>query len=145
VSMATAQAGSAGLGQDVLVAREVLDEMHQLEPAIAEDVARAIQSIDAVQGEPIPLTVPGVPPGTEHFAIVPASEDAPVVIYRTMTENEPGRYRVTSLMDRAAYDAYRKAVKSGLLDDETLKALLVVGGILVAAYLLTRGKGVTTS
>jgi len=123
----------------------VLDEMHQLEPAIAEDVARAIQSIDAVQGEPIPLTVPGVPPGTEHFAIVPASEDAPVVIYRTMTENEPGRYRVTSLMDRSAYDAYRKAVKSGLLDDETLKALLVVGGILVAAYLLTRGKGVTTS
>ena len=145
MSMATAQAGSAGLGQDVLVAREVLDEMHQLEPAIAEDVARAIQSIDAVQGEPIPLTVPGVPPGTEHFAIVPASEDAPVVIYRTMTENEPGRYRVTSLMDRSAYDAYRKAVKSGLLDDETLKALLVVGGILVAAYLLTRGKGVTTS
>jgi hypothetical protein len=145
VSMATAEAGSAGLAQDVLVAREVLDEMHQLEPAIAEDVARAIQSIDAVRGEPIPLTVPGVPPGSEHFAIVPASEDAPVVIYRTMTENEPGRYRVTSLMDRAAYDAYRKAVKSGLLDDETLKALLVVGGILVAAYLLTRGKGGTPS
>lgn len=142
MSMA-AEAGNTGLAQDVLVAREVLDDMRQLDPAIAEDVARAIQSIDAVQGDPIPLTVPGVPPGSEHFAIVPASENAPVVIYRTMTETEPGRYRVTSLMDRAAYDGYRNAVKSGVLDEDALKTLLIVGGILVAAYLLTRGKGGT--
>jgi hypothetical protein len=44
-------------------------------------------------------------------------------------------------MERATYDAYSKAQRSGPLDDEFIRTLLVVGGILFAAYLLTRSKG----
>jgi hypothetical protein len=130
------------LQQQVLVAQEVLDEMRQLDTEDAAAVARAIQSIGRVDGEPIQLAFAGGPPGTQHFAIVPAGDASPVVIYRSMAPSEGGQYRVTSLMERATYDAYRKAQRSGLLDDENVKALLVVGGILVAAYLLTRSKGV---
>jgi enoyl-CoA hydratase/carnithine racemase len=135
-----AEASDLGIAQHVLVAQEVLDEMRQMTPAVAADVARAIQSIGRVEGEPIQLAVAGLPPGVRHYAKVPeGSSKAPVVIYRTMVPSEGGQWRVTSLMERATYDAYRKAERSGLLDDDMVKALLVVGGILVAAYLLTRG------
>lgn len=141
-----AEAGGLGIAQHVLVAQDVLDEMRQMNPAIAADVARAIQSVGRIQGEPIQLAVAGAPSGVRHYAKVPeGSSEAPVVIYRTMAPGEGGQWRVTSLMERATYDAYRKAERSGLLDDETVKTLLVVGGILVAAYILTRGSKGTSA
>jgi hypothetical protein len=125
---------------DVLVAQQVIDEMRSLNPVQAASVARAIKSIGhGGKGVPIKLTVPGAPLGVRHYALVPADNDqAPVVIYRSMTLLESGRWRVTSLMSRTDYEHVREAETSGLLDDDTVKALLVIGGIIVAGYALSR-------
>jgi hypothetical protein len=111
--------------------------MNQMDPAEATSVARAIQSIGTGKGIPIRLAVPGVPFGTRHYAIVPDDDRAPVVTYRNMTVLEPGSWRVTSLMTRAAYDEYREAENSGILNDDTIKALLIIGGVIVAAYAIS--------
>ena len=53
----------------------------------------------------------------------------------TRRRAEPGRWRVTSLMDRQTNDEFRQAEKSGLLND-TVKALLALGATILAGYAL---------
>jgi len=48
------------------------------------------------KGVPIRLTIPGLPFGARHYAILPDDDQAPVVIYRNMTALKLGSWRVTA-------------------------------------------------
>lgn len=122
MSTEAAGAGSSDQGSDVLVAQVVVDRMHQLEPGVAAAVARTILRIPDAAGVPIPLNVPGDPPGTVYWALSPDTGGAPVVIYRKALPGEDGRWRVTTLMDPAAYRAY----SNGLADDPVVQGVATI-------------------
>ncbi|HKA94945.1 MAG TPA: hypothetical protein VKD66_01665 [Streptosporangiaceae bacterium] len=131
MSTAAAGAGPADQGSDVLVAQVVVDKMRELDPGAAAAVARAILRIPDAAGAPIPLNVPGDPPGTVYRALSPDADGAPVVIYREALPGEDGRWRVTTLMDPAAYRAY----SNGLADDPVVQgvATIVAEGTVTAS------------
>jgi hypothetical protein len=103
----------------VLVSHAVLDKMQDLPHAVARSVAEAIVQIPVERRVPIRLDVPGDPPGTRYFALIPRGDPRPVVIYREALRGENGRWLVTALMDQDAYDKYRH----GLADDVMVQAL----------------------
>ncbi len=123
---------------DVLVPPTVVDKMRELDPSAAAAVARTIMRIPNARGEPIPLHVPGDPPGTVYWALDPGTSGAPVVIYRQALPSEEGKWRVTALMDPAAYRAY----SNGLADDTVVQgvAAAVAAGT-VSANEYTSAKG----
>ncbi len=99
----------------VMVPDPVVARIRELLPEAQRSVANAIVSIPAGDAEPVPLTVPGDPPGTDYWALRPGSPDAPVVIYREALPGEGGRYLVTALMDRQAYLRYRPVASDQLV------------------------------
>jgi hypothetical protein len=123
---------------DVLVPPTVVDKIRELDPSAAAAVARTIMRIPNARGEPIPLHVPGDPPGTVYWALDPGTSGAPVVIYRQALPSEEGKWRVTALMDPAAYRAY----SNGLADDTVVQgvAAAVAAGT-VSANEYTSAKG----
>jgi hypothetical protein len=123
---------------DVLVPPTVVDKIRELDPSAAAVVARTIMRIPNARGEPIPLHVPGDPPGTVYWALDPGTSGAPVVIYRQALPSEEGKWRVTALMDPAAYRAY----SNGLADDTVVQgvAAAVAAGT-VSANEYTSAKG----
>jgi hypothetical protein len=138
--MSTEAAGTAPRNEesDVLVPPTVVDKMRELDAAAAAAVARTILRIPSARGEPIPLHVPGDPPGTVYWALDPGTSGAPVVIYRKSLPSEEGKWRVTALMDPAAYRAY----SNGLADDTVVQgvAAAVAAGT-VSANEYTSAKG----
>jgi hypothetical protein len=105
---------------DVLVAEPVIARLHGLASGDAAAVARAILQLPRGRSEPIRLSVPGDPPGTVYFALIPpGSREAPVVIYRESLRDESGKWLVTALMDRDAYSQYTH----GLADNEFVQGL----------------------
>ena len=136
MSTAAAGAGPADQGSDVLVAQVVVDKMRELDPGAAAAVARAILRIPDAAGVPIPLNVPGDPAGTVYRALRPDADGAPVVIYREALPGEDGRWRVTTLMDPAAYRAY----SNGLADDPVVQgvATIVAEGTVTASEQTSR-------
>lgn len=124
---------------DVLVARTVIDQMHELPPSQAATVARAIQAIGQVQGEPISINLTDLPPDTKHYALTPDDDQAPIIIYRSIPPGERhAKWRVTTLMNRDDYNEYRQAERRGLLDDPVVKAL-IKAGIAVGVALAING------
>ena len=118
---------------DVLVPQTVVDKMRELDASAAAAVARTILRIPSASGEPIPLDVPGDPPGTVYWALDPGTSGAPVVIYRESLPGEGGKWRVTALMDPAAYRAY----SNGLADDTVVQgvaAIVAAGTISASEY-----------
>lgn len=104
---------------DVLVADPVIDRLDRMDSDDAAVVARAILQLPRGRSEPIWLNVPGDPPGTVYFALIPAgSRHAPVAIYREQ-RGRPGKWLVTALMDQGAYYQYR----NGLADDTFVQGL----------------------
>jgi len=131
VSTEAADAGSREQDADVLVAQIVVDKMHQLDRGVAAAVARTILRVPDAAGVPIPLNVPGDPAGTVYWALSPGTGGAPVVIYRKVLPGEDGRWRVTTLMDPAAYRAY----SNGLANDPVVQgvATIVAEGTVTAS------------
>ena len=123
-SVSTEAAGTAPRdeGPDVLVPPTVVDKMRELDAGAAAAVARTILRIPSARGEPIPLHVPGDPPGTVYWALDPGTSGAPVVIYREALPSEEGKWRVTALMDPAAYRAY----SNGLADDTVVQGVAAI-------------------
>jgi hypothetical protein len=116
---------------DVLVPQTVVDKMRELDASAA--VARTILRIPHASGVPIPLDVPGDPPGTVYWALDPGTSGAPVVIYREALPGEEGKWRVTALMDPAAYRAY----SNGLAEDTLVRgvaAIVAAGTISASEY-----------
>jgi hypothetical protein len=102
--------------------------MRELPDRAASEVARTILRIPAAQGEPIRLNVPGDPPGTRYWALIPGYKRAPVVIYRESLPGEEGRWLVTALMDQMAYFQYSR---HGLADSNVVQGVataVAVGG-----------------
>ena len=117
---------------DVLVPQTVVDKMRELDASAAAAVARTILRIPSASGEPIPLDVPGDPPGTVYWALDPGTSGAPVVIYREALPSEEGKWRVTALMDPAAYRAY----SNGLAEDTLVRGVAAI----VAAGTISAGE-----
>jgi hypothetical protein len=116
---------------EVLVPQTVVDKMRELDASAAAVVARTILRIPHASGVPIPLDVPGDPPGTVYWALDPGTSGAPVVIYRESLPGEGGRWRVAALMDPAAYRAY----SNGLAEDTLVRgvAAIVAAGTISAS------------
>ena len=131
MSTEAAGAGPREQDADVLVAQVVVDKMHQLDPGVAAAVARTILRVPDAAGVPIPLNVPGDPAGTVYWALSPGTDGAPVVIYRKALPGEDGSWRVTTLMDPAAYRAY----SNGLANDPVVQgvATIVAEGTVTAS------------
>jgi len=124
---------------EVLVPQTVVDKMRELPSPAAAAVARTILRIPSARGEPIPLNVPGDPPGTVYWALDPGASGAPVVIYRKALPSEEGKWRVTALMDPAAYRAYG----NGLADETVVQgvaAIVAAGAIAANEYTSTKGE-----
>jgi len=124
---------------EVLVPPTVVDKMRELDPSAAAAVARTIMRIPNARGEPIPLHVPGDPPGTVYWALDPGTSGAPVVIYRESLPSEEGKWRVTALMDPAAYRAY----SNGLADDTVVQgvaAIVAAGSMSASEHTSAKGE-----
>jgi len=112
-------------GSGLRVARAVIDALTQMAPAAAAAVEQTIRSIGEARGRQIPLTVPDAPAGAQFFALAPSGDlSAPAVIYRPLLADEGQGWRVTALMDRAAYEQVVAAQEYGLF-----KNPLVLGEI----------------
>ncbi len=141
MSTEAADTTSTDEDSDVLVAQTVVDKMRELDPGAAAAVARTILRIPSARGEPIPLHVPGDPPGTVYWALDPGTSGAPVVIYREALPSEEGKWRVTALMDPGAYRAY----SNGLADDPVVQgvaAIVAAGTISANEYTSAKGEPV---
>jgi hypothetical protein len=81
--------------------------LQRLPAAQAAAVRSAIDDITTEPGQRIDL--PSAPPAEPFLAKEPRDPDAPAVIYRRTTPDEPGDWRVVSLMNRSDYRAARRA------------------------------------
>jgi hypothetical protein len=139
-SVSTEQADTAPRDEDseVLVPQTVVDKMHELDASAAAAVARTILRIPSASGVPVPLDVPGDPPGTVYRALDPGTSGAPVVIYREALPSEEGKWRVTALMDPGAYRAY----SNGLAEDTVVQGVAaIVAASTISASEYTSAKG----
>jgi hypothetical protein len=117
----------------------VVSKMRELDASAAAAVARTILRIPSASGVPIPLNVPGDPPGTVYWALDPGTSGAPVVIYRESLPSEEGKWRATALMDAGAYRAY----SNGLAEDTVVQgvaAIAAAGTISAGEYTSAKGE-----
>ena len=92
--------------QSILLSKVFTDNLERLSAERQRHIATAVARILTEPGIPVPLTVPGDPPGTQYYAIVPHGDLTPVPIYRDTLDGEDGRYLVTTLMDRQSFNYY---------------------------------------
>ena len=133
VSTETADTAPRDDDSEVLVPQTVVDKMRELDAGAAAAAARTILRIPHASGVPIPLDVPGDPPGTVYWALDPGTSGAPVVIYRESLPGEGGKWRVAALMDPAAYRAY----SNGLAEDALVRgvaAIVAAGTVSASEY-----------
>ena len=125
---------------DVRFSRAAADALEGLPRSQQRAVAQAVQHIDRGEtGQRLKIEPPDEPDGA-YFAMETADSEAPVVIYRRITDQDDVSYvLVTALVDRADFGAYQRADDRGLLDTSLGKFLLGDGaGASLAAIL--RGK-----
>ncbi len=130
-SLGVVTAEQAEPQDEVLVSPDVIAKMRTLPRTVAAAVADTILRIPSSSGHPFRFEVPGDPPDTKYQALAPKMEQAPAVIYRATMGDEHGRWLVTALLDRAAYNAY-----TGRLADNSfvqgLASAVAVGGTISA-------------
>jgi hypothetical protein len=132
------------VASDVLIAQTVLDRLNKLaetDPAKAEAVARAIQTVgQAPAARPIRIDLPNGPPGAKYMALASSDPDAPVIIYRALIPGVDSRdgWLVTALLPPVEYRHYREAESTGLLDDPAFQKLMMVGAAALLVWLLSR-------
>lgn len=108
----------------------------------AESVARAIATIGQTEGRLV-VVPPDSDNGRRYFAMVPDSDDAPVVMYRPA--NSKG-YLVTALVDRDTYKTYEIAERPGFLQSNYFKtAAASVVAAAIGVILGARPRGGTSS
>jgi hypothetical protein len=136
VSTGATETAPGGEESGVRVSQPVLDKMRRLDTRQSALVAKAILAIPE-DGKPIPLNVPGDPPGTTYYGIDPGAR-VPAVIYRAALPDEEGRWLVTALMDRQAFRMY----SSGLSDNTVVQGVagVVAAGTISASEYLSRKK-----
>ena len=89
-------------------AEAAFSKLQETAPRQAAAVSEAIDTIPTTSGQRIDL--PGAPPGEPFLVLEPRGDlDAPAVIYRHATADEPGKWLVVSLMNRDDYRAARQA------------------------------------
>lgn len=141
--MTTMTENDIGAGPDsggVRMTKAAVASLRKLAREEAEPVARAIAAIGVTEGKP---AVSGSN-GTQYFAMVPDEARAPVVVYRRAGDG----YLVTSLVDRADYQAFETAdgdglLSPGFLQSGTFKA--AVGAVAAAALGVILGSRVGRS
>jgi hypothetical protein len=139
VGTASAAASAQGAQPEVRVAEPVITEMRAMPREQAAAAARAIQRIGSDAGVALRIPPPGIPDG-HYLAIVPDDPEAPVVIYRELTQAEGGGYLVTALADRDTYDAYEHAEQNGHLDSPLWKTLAAVAVAAAVGAVNARGQ-----
>jgi hypothetical protein len=115
-------------GNDVRVAQTVIDEMTQLPPHQAADVAQVIQRIGDIEGSPLTIAVPG-DGDRAYFAVTPAGDEAPIALYRETSAEEDGQYLVVALADRAAYLEYQQAYRRDAQNNPLAKAVAAAAAV----------------
>lgn len=88
-------------------AQAALDALSKAQPAQAQAVHAAMNGLDTETAEP--LHIPSAPPGTPFLALTTSLPDAPVVVYRRTTPDEPGDWLVVSLLNPEQYQQLRRA------------------------------------
>jgi hypothetical protein len=88
-------------------AQAALDALSKAQPAQAQAVHAAMNDLGISTGEP--LHIPSAPPGTPFLALKTSLPDAPVVVYRRTTPDEPGDWLVVSLLSPEEYQQLRRA------------------------------------
>jgi hypothetical protein len=109
----------------IRAARTVTSQISELDQDVAGAVRRAILSIGHAEGEPISIPTPGPPRDMQYLSLVPDHLAAPVIIYRQARPGEKGKWLVTALISREAYQHQREAERAGILDDQFVR--LVAG------------------
>jgi hypothetical protein len=110
----------------VVVARAVVDAVTHLPLHQQQAIVQALQHLDEHEGQPIHLTVPSAPPGSEWLALPPPGDRmAPVIIYRRMPPGDGGAFRIAALMPRADYDHYRLAEGHGIFLDPAVQVAAI--------------------
>ena len=120
----------------VRLTSRVVSALEDLPSEVAASVARAIERIGKEEGEPFKPADGST--GERYMVMVPDDDKAPVVLYR----QEDSGYLVTGLAKRADYKTYiRPEPSTGFLDTPAGQAVLIAGGALLIAYLLSRSRG----
>jgi hypothetical protein len=88
-------------------AQAALDKLSKEQPEQAQAVRAAMNGLDTETAEP--LHIPSAPPGTPFLALKTSLPDAPVVVYRRTTPDEPGDWLVVSLLSPKQYQQLRRA------------------------------------
>jgi hypothetical protein len=141
--MSTASISDSPIASDVLIAQAVLDRLEKLAETSSEQataVAAAIQNVGRAKASSIKIHVSNGPPGAKYMALAPSDPDAPVIIYRALTQGEdhaPG-WLVTTLLSPDEYRRYREAESTGLLDDPMVQGLLLAGFGAFLIWLMSR-------
>ena len=104
----------------------MLRQMRANAPRTAQVIDEMIRNIPHIRNEPVRIVVPETQQeqqGRLYLAGLPPIYDAPVVIYRQLQPNESprGEWLVTALINRGEYEAYRRAERSGILDDPAVR------------------------
>lgn len=116
----------------VMVSQVVLDKMRrELPPAQASAAARAIRAIPDPASIPIHLDVPSDPPGTRYWAVAPADNRVPAMVYRRTIGEEPGDYLVVSLLDQSALSVLQESGESPVV--RGVAASVAAGGTISAS------------
>lgn len=96
---------------DILVTPEAQAALHELgeeKPDQAQAVNAAITQLATSTGRGEPLYIPGAPPDTPFLALEPSLRDAPVVVYRRTSPEEPGDWLVVYLLSPEEYQRVRQ-------------------------------------
>jgi hypothetical protein len=118
---------------DVRMTPAAIKALHDLARPEAESVARAIAAIGTAKGTPVASRNAN---GRQYMAMVPAAENAPIVMYR---KADDGGYLVTALFDRDTYTAYEIAARApAVLRSSIFKA---AAGAMAAAAAGMAGSG----
>jgi hypothetical protein len=120
----------------VLLSKAAIADLDELPRSQARDVAEAIDRIRA--GEPgLRLKFsPGINEAS-YYAMRTPNSDAPVVIYRALSETEGGGFLVTALVSDSDFKGYERADQKGILDKPMGRAVL--GGAAALAVFAARG------
>jgi hypothetical protein len=122
-------ASAAAQAPDVRMTKAVADELRQLPRQQRTAVTSTIGRVGLDRGEPVDVPAP---PGTEYLALTPTDRKAPIVVYRPMLPGEDGDWLVTSLVARAQYDTWRKALVDAVPGVAEAATGALFGAVLVA-------------
>ena len=114
--LATDTRGKGVLRPEVRVSRAAIDALEDLPKRHTRAVAAAIDNLRSGKtGQRLKFSLPGAY-SENYYAMRTGDGDAPVVIYRPLTEAEGGGYLVTAIVGHGDFGAYERADEKGILD-----------------------------